>query len=126
MWVELPRDGDCQKIVGLLGSNSSNACLGGDAMSKRALFWCAGVFLMGVMGCAHNDPLYISDAEMIKDIEAHNAKIKDENDKIVCKRFRPTGTLLMRTVCRTKRNWEIQKHGAQEMMQKPRAGVQRN
>lgn len=50
----------------------------------------------------------------------YNESVVDEDDKVICRRYTPTGSHRARTVCRTVKEAEIERQAAQETLRKGR------
>ena len=82
-------------------------------------------------GCASTDAPMKADAPQYTEAEkaamsteekalVYNASVQNEEDRVVCRRYTPTGTRQSKTICRTVAEAEIEREAAQETLRKGR------
>jgi hypothetical protein len=52
--------------------------------------------------------------------ELYNASVQNDEDRVICRRYTPTGTRQSKTICRTVAEAEIERKAAQETLRKSR------
>jgi hypothetical protein len=52
--------------------------------------------------------------------EVYNASVKDDEDRVICRRYTPTGTRQSKTICRTVAEAEAERKAAQETLRRGR------
>lgn len=52
--------------------------------------------------------------------EIYNASVQDEDDRVICRRYTPTGTRQSKTICRTVAEAEAEREAAQETLRRGR------
>lgn len=82
-------------------------------------------------GCASTDTPMKSDAPQYTAAEksamtteekagVYNASVQDDEDRVTCRRYTPTGTRQSKTICRTVAEAEAEREAAQETLRKGR------
>ena len=94
---------------------------------RLAIFLCVSL----LAGCASTDapmkddaPQYSAGEKSVmtteEKAEVYNASVEDESDRVICRRYTPTGTRQSKTICRTVAEAEAERKAAQETLRKGR------
>jgi hypothetical protein len=97
-------------------------------MPYRAIIFLGFVL---VAGCASTEAPMTSDAPKFTETEKaamtteekaelYNASLENEEDRVICRRYTPTGSRQATTICRTVAEAEIEREAAQETLRKGR------